>query len=171
MSTNRNLLTSPKADIYFMAAENAVKATNGKDEYTITLMIDPKDDTEGFLSAVSEVNDAKVVTAQSYRGKSDKIKAILATGKVKVTANSQFKPTVYDAKGNVREDAPMFFADSTGTAQMVVEPWRGDKGGTINLVCIIIHNVESPEGETATGGDRESRLAALKAEVAKYTKG
>lgn len=173
MSTNRNLLTSPVGSIQFMAAENPVKQSKSDDKlvYTIKLALDVKKDKH-FLDQVAEVNDAKVVTAQTYRGKQQEIKDLLATGKALVSANSNFKPEIYDNKGNKLEEAPMFFGDSTGTAQMIVQPYRGDKGGTINLVGIIVHTVENKEGGegSTSGADRESRLAQLRAAVEAATK-
>ncbi len=169
MSTNRNLLTSPVGSIQFMAAEKPVKSTNDKMVYTVRLAFDSKKDA-AFLKQVADINDAKVVTERSYRGKSDSVKALLATGKSLVSANSNFKPTVYDAKGNELDEAPMFFAESTGTAQMIVQPYTGDKGGTINLIGIIVHNVESPEGTSGGSEDREGRLAQLREAVKAATK-
>ncbi len=180
MSTKGNLLTSGTGEILFMAAENPVKQSKSDDktEYTVTLALDPKEKANKvFLPAVTEVNDAKVVTAASYRGKPgtksyERIAAVLATGKVKVTATSKFKPTIYDSKGNQLEEAPSFYADSKGTAQMIVEPWSGPKGGTINLISIIIHSIENVEGSTIVNGtDRATRLAQLKAAVDAATKG
>lgn len=168
MSTNRNLLTSPVGSIQFMAAENPVKETSGKEVFSVRIAFDVKKDKD-WLNQIAEINDAKVVTAQTYRGKSESVKALLATGKALVSANTNFKPNVYDAEGNELEEAPMFFADSTGTAQMIVQPYYGDKGGTINLIGIIVHNIESPEGSNT--GDRETRLAQLKAAVEAATKG
>lgn len=174
MSTNRNLLTSPVGSIQFMAAENPVKQSKSDDKmvYTIKLALDVKKDA-AFLAQVAEINDAKVVTAQTYRGKVEETKALLATGKALVSANSNFKPEIYDNKGNKLDEAPMFFGDSTGTAQMIVQPWKGDKGGTINLIGIIVHSVENAEGtegSTTGGSDRESRLAQLRAAVEAATK-
>lgn len=172
MSTNRNLLTSPVGSIQFMAAETPVKQSKSDDKqvYTIKLALDTKKDKE-FLAQVAEINDAKVVTAETYRGKVQATKDLLATGKALVSANSNYKPEIYDAKGNKLEEAPMFFGDSTGTAQMIVQPYKGDKGGTINLVGIIVHSVSTPEASSSTGtGDRESRLAQLRAAVEAATK-
>lgn len=172
MSTNRNLLTSPVGSIQFMAAENPVKQSKSDDKmvYTIKLALDVKKDKD-FLAQVAEINDAKVVTSQTYRGKQQETKDLLATGKALVSANSNFKPEIYDNKGNKLDEAPMFFGDSTGTAQMIVQPYRGDKGGTINLVGIIVHSVENAEGaEGSSGSDRESRLAQLRAAVEAATK-
>ena len=171
MSTNRNLLTSPVGSIQFMAAENPVKSTNDKMLYTIRVAYDSKKDA-AWLKQVAELNDAKVVTAHSYRGKSEAVKALLATGKSLVSASSKFKPQLYDNKGNELEEAPMFFGDSTGTAQMIVQPYVGEKGGTINLIGIIVHEVSTPEGTGSEGGttDREGRLAQLRAAVAAATK-
>lgn len=173
MSTNKNLLTSPVGSIQFMAANNPVKQSKSGDKlvYTIKLALDVKKDKE-FLAQIEAINDAKVVTAQTYRGKVQETKDLLATGKALVSANSNFAPEIYDSKGNKLDDAPSFFGDSTGTAQMIVQPWIGEKGGTINLIGIIIHSVENAEGTTGgtTGGtDRESRLAALRAAVAAAT--
>jgi len=166
MSTNRNLLTSPVGSIQFMAANTPVKQSKSDEKlvYTIKLALDVKKDKE-FLALVNEINDAKVVTAATYRGKVEATKALLATGKALVSANSNFKPEIYDSKGNKLEESPMFFGDSTGTAQMVVEPWKGPKGGTINLVAIILHSVENAEGSESGTSDREGRLAQLRAAV------
>ena len=161
MSTNRNLLKSPVGSIQFLAAENPVKQSKSDDKlvYTIKLAFDSKKDKD-FLNKVAEINDAKVVTAQTYRGKSPEIKALLATGKSLVSASSKYKPEVFDAEGNQLEEAPYFFPESTGTARMIVQPYVGDKGGTINLVGIIINSIDNPS-ETA-GTDRETRLAQLR---------
>lgn len=168
MSTNQNLWTSPVGTIVFMAAENPVKESNGESKYSIRLAFDAKAD-EAFLNQVASVNDTKVVTAKTYRGKSDKIKAILDTGKALVSATTKFKPDVFDSQGNKMEAAPYFFEDSTGTAQMIVQPYKGDKGGTINLMGIIVQSIESPEhGGT---GDRATRLAQLQEAVDAATKG
>ncbi len=170
MATKKDgLLTSPVGAIQFMAAETPVKATNDKLQYTIRLAFDSKKDAD-WLSQIADINDAKVVTAQTYRGKSEAVKKLLATGKSLVSANSNFKPNIYDAKGNELEEAPMFFADSTGTAQIVVQPYRGEKGGTINLVGIIVHEVSNSEA-SGTNVDRETRLAQLRAAVESATKG
>lgn len=177
MSTNRNLLTSPVGSIHYMAAENPTKQSKSDDKlvYTIKLAFDVKKDKE-FLTQVSAINHAKVVTAQTYRGDPTTkgyaaTKALLDSGKALVGANSNFKPEIYDNKGNKLEEAPMFFGDSTGTAQMIVQPWKGDKGGTINLIGIIVHSVENAEGtEGSSGSDRESRLAQLRAAVEAATK-
>lgn len=168
MSTNRNLLTSPVGTIQFMAAENPVKETSGKSVYTLRLAFNAKDCAD-WLSQVSDINDAKVVTAQTYRGKSDAVKAVLADGNAMISASSKFKPNVYDSEGNQLDEAPTFFGDSSGTAQMIVQPYQGEKGGTINLVGIIIHEIDTPT--TGDGTDRETRLAQLRAAVEAATKG
>ncbi len=169
MATKENLVTSPIGEIQFMAAGTPVKSTNDKLVYTIRLAYDSKKDAK-WLAQIADINDAKVVTATSYRGKSAAVKALLATGKSLVSANSNFKPAIYDKDGNELEEAPMFFSDSTGTAQMIVSPYKGEKGGTINLVGIILHSVSSAEG-TTDGADRETRLSQLRAAVEAATKG
>ncbi len=169
MSTDTSLKTSPKGEIKFMAVENAVmNEKTGKAEFSIRLGFDSEKDKE-FLAWVTEVNDAKVVTEGNYRGKQKETKAYLSTGKSLVNATSQFKPKIYDAKGNELEEAPYFFADSTGTAQMIVQPYYGKKGGTINLIGVIVHNIENPEG-TGEGVSRETRLAQLREQVELHTK-
>ncbi len=162
------LITSPVGEIQFMAAGTPVKSTNDKLQYTVRLAYDSKKDKK-FLEQIANINDAKVVTAQTYRGKSDEVRALLATGKSLVSASSNFKPKVYDSNGNELEEAPLFYADSTGTAQVIVQPYKGDKGGTINLIGIIVHSIESPEGKSE-GGSREDRLAQLRAAVEAATK-
>lgn len=160
-----DILTSPVGTIQWMAVNTPVKdSKTGKESYSIKLAFDLKTDAK-WLADVSEINDAKVVTAKTYRGKQESIKALLATGKALVEAKSNYKPEIYDKAGNVIEDAPMFFMESTGTAQMYVQPYRGDKGGTINLVGVKIHSLESPE---SSGVDRETRLAQLR-ELAKQS--
>jgi hypothetical protein len=173
MSTSKgNLLTSPVGEIVFMAAENPVRQSKSDDKlvYTSKLAFDNKKD-KAWLAEVSAINDAKVVTARSYRGKDEKLIALLESGKSLVGANSKFKPTIYDAKGNQLEEAPLFFGDSKGTAQMIVEPYIGAKGGTINLISIIVHSIENAEGTSPTGDSRETRLAQLRAAVDAATKG
>lgn len=165
MSTDTSLRKSPKGDIFYMAAANPVtNEKTGKEEYGIRLGFDVTADKE-FLDWVTSINDAKVVTAQSYRGKKAEIKAYLNKGKALVSATTQFKPEVVDSKGNALEDAPFFFSDSTGVAQMIVQPYNGQKGGTINLMGIKIHSIENPEG-TSTGVSREERTAQLRAMAA-----
>ncbi len=158
-----NILTSPIGSMVFFAGENPVKQSKSDDKmvYTIKIAFDNKKDAE-FLSQVAEINDAKVVTERTYRGKDETIKALLATGKSLVGANSKFKPQIFDKEGNELEEAPMFFSDSIGTAQMYVEPYMGPKGGTINLIGVKIHNIE---GGTEDKVDRESNLTRLRALV------
>lgn len=163
-----NLLTSPVGEIQFMAAETPVKGTNDKMQYSTRLIFDSKKDAK-FLKEISAINDALVVTADTYRGKNAEVKALLATGKSQVNARSNYKPNVYDKEGNELEEAPAFYTDSTGQAQMIVQPYTGSsKGGTINLVAVIVHNIESPE--SSSGTDRETRRAQLQALVDAATK-
>lgn len=162
-TTDNEVKTSPVGEIVFMAGENPVTdKKTGKQHYSIKLAFDVKKDKE-WLDWVSSVNSAKVVTERTYRGNSDELLAILAKGKAFVEAKSNFKPEAYDAKGNPTEECPLFFPDSTGTAKMMVTSYQGEKGGTINLVGIIVKTVESPEGSTSSGVSREERLAQLNA--------
>ncbi len=160
------LMKSPVGEIQFLAVENPVKSTSGKEVYTVKLAFDVKKDKE-WLAQISEINDAKVVTAQTYRGKSEAVKAILAQGKALVGADSKFQPETFDSAGTPLEENPRFFADSSGTAQMIVQPYQSDKGGTINLLGVVIHTIENAEG-SSSGTDRETRLVQLR-EMAKPT--
>lgn len=159
MATKTSLLKSPVGEIHYLAANTPTKSTDDRVQYSAVILFDNKKDAK-WLSEISSINDAKVVTATTYRGKNAALKAKLETGKSKVEAKSNFKPHVYDKEGNELEEAPMFFADSTGTAQMIVQPYEGKKGGTINLVGVVIHNIETPE---SSGTDRATRLEQLRA--------
>ena len=161
MSTKSNVLTSPVGQILFMAVDTPVKASKTEDKkvYTIKIAFDNKTD-KTFLSKVAEINKAKVVTAKTYRGENEAIVALLETGKSIVSSSSKFKPLLFDKEGNELEESPMFFTSSTGTAQMLVEPYIGEKGGTINLVGIKIHTLDNGE---QTGITKEERLAQLRA--------
>lgn len=163
MSTKENYLLSPVGSIQFMAAENPVKQdkSDNKEVYTVKLAFDVEKDKD-FLAQISEINDTKVVTAQTYRGKVEATKKLLATGKALVSANSVYKPEIYDNQNNQLEEAPMFFGDSTGSAQMIIQPWRGEKGNSINLIGIIIHNVESSKSEEKGITNRKERLAQIR---------
>lgn len=159
------LLTSPVGDIVWMAAHTPHEdKKTGKKTYSVRLAIDPSTDTDGFLAAVTKLNKKKVVTAKSYSGESEKLQEILATGKVLIEARSQFAPTVSDAQGNKLEEAPMFFAESTGKARMIVQPYTSDKGGTINLIEIVLYEINTPESETS-GESREEQLARIRAQL------
>lgn len=169
MTTKGNLLTSPVGEIQFLAVNRPVTNSKGSEVYSIRLALDTEKDAE-FISKIADINSSKPVTAQTYRGKNKEVKELLAKGKTLISAETKFEVALYDNKGNKLEDAPMFFADSKGTAQMVVQPYtKSAKGGTINLVAVIIHNIES---ENTTGGtDRETRLAQLRSAVEAATKG
>jgi hypothetical protein len=158
------LETSPRGTIQFMAVAKPVSKSKKSTEqvYTVKIAFDNKMDKD-WLAFVSGINDAKVVTAKSYRGKDENIKAVLETGKSMVSASSKFQPQVYDAQGNEMEDVPAFFAGSTGTAQMIVQPYEGEEGGTINLIGVVIHTLDTPEGAGTV--DRETRLSQLRAYV------
>lgn len=158
MSTNRNLITSPVGDIQFMAVYRPVKNTKDNDVYSIRLAFDSEKDAD-FISQISDINMNKPVTAQTYRGKNAEVKALLETGKTLISAETKFEVPVYDSKGNIMDEAPMFFGDSTGKAQMIVQPYHSDKGGTINLTAVIIHELDTPESGEAV--DKETRLAQL----------
>ncbi len=168
MTTNGNLLTSPVGEIQFLAVNRPVTNSKGSEVYSIRLALDTKKDAK-FISQIAEINPNKPVTADTYRGKSKEVKELLAQGKTLISAETKFEVPLYDNKGNKLEEAPMFFADSKGTAQMVVQPYtKSAKGGTINLVAVIIHNIES---ENPGGVDRETRLAQLRSAVEDATKG
>lgn len=158
MTEATEMKTSPVGEIFFMAVENTVKDSNNDPCYTMRIAFDIEKDKE-WLEWVSEINNTKVVTSDTTRSKSDSVKEVLSQGKALVSANSKYKPEVFSAAtGAKMEDNPMFFSGSSGTAQMIVEPYRGEKGGTINLIGVIIHSLE--QGEVTTV-DRAARAAQL----------
>jgi hypothetical protein len=163
-----NLLTSPAGEIQFLAVSRPVTNSKGTEVYTIRLALDSEKDAE-FISQIAAINSNKPVTEKTYRGNNKEIKEMLSRGKTLISAETKFEVPVYDKEGQKMEEAPMFFADSKGTAQMVVQPYtKSAKGGTINLVAVILHSIES---ENSTGTDRESRLAQLRSAVEAATKG
>jgi hypothetical protein len=163
-----NLLTSPAGEIQFLAVSRPVTNSKGTEVYTIRLALDSEKDAE-FISQIAAINSNKPVTEKTYRGSNKEIKEMLSRGKTLISAETKFEVPVYDKDGQKMEEAPMFFADSKGTAQMVVQPYtKSAKGGTINLVAVILHSIES---ENSTGTDRESRLAQLRSAVEAATKG
>lgn len=173
MSTNGNLLTSPVGEIQFLAVNRPVTNTKGSEVYSIRLALDSKKDAE-WISKIEAINPGIPVTSENYRGKKTSkkyasTKALLDSGKTLINAETKFEVALYDKDGGKMEEAPMFFADSKGTAQMVVQPYtKSEKGGTINLVAVIIHSIDS---ETTSGGtDRETRIAQLQAAVDAATK-
>jgi hypothetical protein len=169
VSTNSNLLTSPVGEIQFLAVNRPVTTSKGTEVYSIRLALDSVKDAE-WIAKIAEINSSKPVTADTYRGKSKEVKELLAQGKTLISAETKFEVALYDKKGEKLEEAPMFFADSHGTAQMVVQPYtKSAKGGTINLVAVIIHNVESENGNSGAV-DRETRLAQLRSAVEAATK-
>ena len=169
MDTNGNLLNSPVGEIQFMAVGRPVPSSKGGEVYAIRLAFDTKADAE-WIAKIAAINPNKPVTAQSYRGKNDEIKALLATGKTLISAETKFEVPVYDKEGNQMEDIPSFFKDSTGTAQMVVQPYtKSAKGGTINLVAVIIHSIDSATAAT-DGSSRADKAAQLQALIDKVTK-
>lgn len=162
-----NLLTSPVGEIQFLAINRPVVNSKGTEVYSIRLALDTVKDAE-WIAQIAEINSNKPVTSSTYRGKSQEVKDLLAKGKTLISAETKFEVPIYDKEGNKLEEAPMFFADSKGTAQMVVQPYtKSAKGGTINLAAVIIHSIES---ENSGGTDRETRLAQLRAAVEAATK-
>ena len=169
MTTNGNLLTSPIGEIQVLAVNRPVTNSKGTEVYSVRLALDSVKDAE-WIAQIAEINSSKPVTADTYRGKSKEVKELLAQGKTLISAETKFEVPIYDKDGNKLEEAPMFFADSKGTAQMVVQPYtKSAKGGTINLVAVILHSIESAEGSSGT--DRETRLAQLRSAVEAATKG
>lgn len=164
-------LTSPVGQIWFLAANNPVtNKKTGKQQYSIGLIFDTKKDAE-WITELTSVNDALITTAETYKirgGKNKELKAILDSGKVKVEARTKFKPIVFDSKGNELDEAPYFFPESTGTAQMIVDTFESEEGGGIKLEGIMVHNIDTPEG--SGGMTQEERAAKLREIAAKMAK-
>lgn len=169
--TDTGLLTSPVGEIWYMAVNEAVEnKKTGKSKREICLLLDSAE-AKDFITSVKKVNKGIPVTEHTYSGEDDNLKAALK-GKTKISAGTLFEVPVYDKDGNKLDEAPNFFKKNgdTGTAQMVVQPYtKSEKGGSINLAAVIIHNIESVEG--AEGTDRETRLAQLREAVEAATKG
>lgn len=170
MSTNGNLLTSPVGEIQFLAVNRPVKNSKGTEVRTVRIAFDSKKDAD-FISQIAAINSSKPVTASTYRGKNAEIKALLEKGKTLISAETRFEVPVYDGNGNKLEEAPNFFKESTGTAQMVVQPYtKSAKGGTINLMAVIIHTMEGG-GETLSAEERLAKLNALREAAVKHATG
>lgn len=160
-NTMTNLLKSPVGQIQFLAVNRPVTNSKGIDVYSVRIAYDNVADAE-WIAQIADINPNKPVTATSYRGKNKEVKALLATGKTLISAETKFKVELFDREGNTMEEAPMFFQDSIGTAQMIVSPYtKSEKGGTINLVGVVIHSVEGSSENS--GIDRETKLAELRA--------
>lgn len=151
-------LKSPVGEIQFMAVARTVPNSKGVDVYSVRIAFDSVKDAD-WIAQIAAINPSKPVTAQTYRGKSPEVKALLATGKTLISAETKYQVELFDKDGNTMEEAPSFYKDSKGTAQMIITPYtKSEKGGTINLVGIKIHSLE---GSTSSGVDRETRLAQL----------
>lgn len=165
MTTNAK--KSPVGQLLFLVANKALPNSKGKDVYSVRIAFDSVKDAD-FIAEIADINPAKPVTSATYRGKTTSkgyaaTKALLDSGKTIISAESIYKPEIFDKDGNVMEEAPMFFADSTGTAQMMYTPYtKSEKGGTINLVGVKIHSLDSGSS-TGSTVDRETRLAELRA--------
>src|SRR5690349_6861434 len=118
--SDENLLTSPVGQIWFMAVNQPVtNSRTGKSKREICLLLDSKADAS-FIKEIAKVNAGIPVTAATYRGTDGKLKAILETGKTKISAGTQFEVPVYDKNGQKMEENPSFYPGSTGMAQMIV---------------------------------------------------
>jgi hypothetical protein len=137
-----------------------------KEEYVVRIALDSVADAE-WIGQIAAINSNIPVTAATYKGKNAGIKALLDTGKTLIKTSTQFQPKVYDKSGNEVEDMPMFFADSKGTAKVIVQPYQGKKGGSINLIAVVINSMDA--GESASGTSREERLGQLRAALQEAT--
>lgn len=160
MSTKSSYLTSPIGEIQFMALAKPVKKYIGNDAplvYTIRLKFDGStNEGKAWKKEIEKINPNLIGTKHTN-----------SSTEFTVRASTKFEVKVTDSKGNELEEAPMFFGDSKGTAKMVVEPWTGNSmGGSINLAAVVIDTLDN----STSGGDRESKLDALKATLAQATK-
>lgn len=160
MSTKSSYLTSPIGEIQFMALAKPVKKYIGDDAplvYTIRLKFDGStNEGKAWKKEIEKINPNLIGTKHTN-----------SSTEFTVRASTKFEVKVTDSKGNELEEAPMFFGDSKGTAKMVVEPWTGNSmGGSINLAAVVIDTLDN----STSGGDRESKLDALKATLAQATK-
>lgn len=152
MSTNTNYLTSPKGDIQFLALNRKVAKAMTADSpegYAVRIKFDgnTKEGAE-WRKTIEAINPNLIGT-----------KHIDKKGEFTVRAFSLYLPEVVDSQGNEVTELPNFYADSTGTATMVVQPYTGNAmGGAITLAGVVIHDIETSEA----GTDRETSVADLR---------
>lgn len=161
MSTD--YLTSPIGEIQFMALNRKVTKKPGpqSDEnplgYSITLKFDTTTkEGKAWKDTISKINPALIRTKHSVK-----------PSEYNVGAFTQFDTlVVLDADGNTLDTKPNFFPSSTGTAQMVVAPYTGNKlGGAINLVGVVIHQVTHAEGEEGNSVDAKAIAERIRAQI------
>lgn len=162
MPTNTpTYLTSPVGEIQFLALNNKVSKK----------MALPNSTYEGPKGYAARVKfDSNTKEGAKWRKEIEAInpnligiKHVSQPGEFTVRAFSLYKPEVRDGNNNPLEEAPNFYADSKGTARMVVTPYTGNSlGGTINLAAVMIYTLENKEQDQ---GDKLDRLAQLQAEL------
>jgi hypothetical protein len=161
MSNDTNYLTSPKGEIQFMALNRKVSKDMKDDSvqgYVVRLKFnDTTAEGAAWRKTIAAINPNLIGT-----------KNVNNKNEYTVKAFSRYLPEIIDGNGDQLEDIPNFFASSTGTASIVVQPYTGNSlGGTINLAAVVIHDIDVGENSAGTGaeGGREAVLAALKASL------
>lgn len=146
------MITSPKGTIVFMALDKPVRNKyKDREEYSLRLEFDGSE-TE-FRKQIEEINPGLVVTSN-----------VTKEGNYRVNASTKFQPNVLDADGNSLSDyIPSGGSGTTGTAIMVVKPFKGNKGGSINLDSVAILELETTGETNAGSGSVDALRAALKA--------
>ena len=137
MSTKSDFITSPIGEILFLALNNKVPKTDKKgspEGYTVRLKFtDTTKEGAAFKKTIAAINKDLI---------GPKDKSGLKPGEYIVRAFTQFAPVVLDGEGNPMEELPNFYADSTGTASMVVTAFDTENGGGINLAGVKIYTIE-----------------------------
>lgn len=159
MSTKNDSIVSPVGTIQFMALARPVKKYDSEDAplvYTIRLKFDSATaEGKAFKKTIEAINPNLIGTKHTDK----------AT-EYTVRAASRFEVVMTDAKGNELEEAPLFFADSKGTAKMSVKPYTGNKmGGSINLEGVTICSLETNESNLETKSHRQQILENLQKSV------
>lgn len=163
MSTQGNLLTSPKGEIQFLALNRKVAKDmkpNSTQGYAVRLKFDETTaEGKAWKATISKINPNLIGN-----------KHVNSKTEYTVRAFTQFEVSVVDGAGNDVSESPNFFKDSKGEARMIVQPYTGNElGGTINLVGVVINNIEHAENEGGMSSRDELR-AQLQAAIDDATK-
>lgn len=132
-------IASPEGQLLFMALAKPVMNTyKNKPEYTCRILFDGNT-TEGktFRDQITAINPASVVTTSKT--------VEIPAGHFVVKASSTYQPKVVDYNKEELETIPQFSKGSTGTGKMVVKPFEGTKGGSINLVAVALGELNLTE--------------------------
>ena len=132
-------IASPEGQLLYMSlAKPVLNKYNNKMEYTCRILFDgTTEEGKAFKDQITEINDKCVVTTSKT--------VDISKGHFIVKASSTYQPKVVDYNKEEIEEIPQFYTGSTGTAKMVVKPFEGTKGGSINLVAVALGKLNLTE--------------------------